>query len=301
MFRSHLLREVLSFSHLDNMRRKGFSFNCFLIAVLFISLTHFLYYPKWDQSGSELTLSWDVSGYYMYLPAAFIYNDLRQCEFRDDIIRNYQPSSQFDQAYLHVSGNYVMKYSMGQAVLYAPFFFIAHGWATLSSAYSADGFSFPYQFMISIGSLLFAFLGLLYLRKILLHYFDEITTGMSILALVFGTNYLNYTAIDGAMTHNYLFTLNAILICTTIKFYQGATRGGGHYHRLVDRFDCPHQANRDFKCIDTYSLGCQFIQPRFNYQSTAIFVSKKACRSSCNRYRGPGGDVSAHLLEIYYR
>ncbi|MBK8444446.1 MAG: hypothetical protein IPL35_13975 [Sphingobacteriales bacterium] len=61
----------------------------------------FFFYPKWKQSRTEATLSWDVSGYYMYLPAIFIYKDLRHCAFGDDIIQKYYPSPAFEQAYLH--------------------------------------------------------------------------------------------------------------------------------------------------------------------------------------------------------
>ena len=30
------------------------------------------YYPKWQKPDTEATIGWDVSGYYAYLPAAFI-------------------------------------------------------------------------------------------------------------------------------------------------------------------------------------------------------------------------------------
>jgi len=40
-----------------------------------------------------------------------------------------------------------MKYSIGQAIQFSPFFFIAHAWASSSAQYEADGFSFPYEFM----------------------------------------------------------------------------------------------------------------------------------------------------------
>ena len=97
---------------------------------------------------------------------------------------------------------------------------VAHLWANLSNDYPPDGFSFPYQFMISFGSLLFAFLGLYFLRSILLLYFSDNIVSISLLALVLGSNYLNYTAIDGALTHNNLFTIYVLLIYTSIQFYK---------------------------------------------------------------------------------
>jgi hypothetical protein len=50
--------------------------------------TAFIFYPKWKQSGVEATISWDASGYYMYLPALFIYQDIKTCSFKDSVYRN---------------------------------------------------------------------------------------------------------------------------------------------------------------------------------------------------------------------
>ncbi|MCR9289077.1 MAG: hypothetical protein NXI23_17010 [Bacteroidetes bacterium] len=173
---------------------------------------------------TEATLSWDVSGYYFYLPAFLIYKDAKKLEFKDEIIKKYHPTWSFLQAFQHEqSGNYVMKYSSGMAIQYLPFFGIAHLVASSSDAFEADGFSLPYQMAISLGSLLIAFIGLWFLRKILFKYFEEWPTAITIFCIVFGTNYLDYAAINGAMAHNYLFTLYALLIWQTIQFYEKPT------------------------------------------------------------------------------
>lgn len=194
------------------------SFVALLFCVVFILGTH-AYYPKWQMAKTEATISWDVSGYYFYLPALFIYKDLRKVEFRDSIVQQYEMSSGGYQAYDHESGNRVMKYSAGMSLQYLPFFAIAHSVATFSG-YPADGFSRPYQMAISFGSLLMAFLGLFYLRKSLLRYFSDTATALTLVLIVAATNYLNYSAIDNAMTHNWLFTLYALLIWQSIRFYE---------------------------------------------------------------------------------
>jgi len=172
-------------------------------------------------SGSSATLSWDVSGYYFYLPAAFVYKDMKELKWKDPVIKKYKPQPGFVQAYKHKeSGNYVMKYSIGQSVVYSPFFFIAHAWALNSSVYPADGFSFPYQFTISMGMLLWTVIGLIFLQKSLLVYFSEKVTALGIFGILLGSNYLNYAAIDGAMTHNTVFTVYAVLIYLSIRFHQ---------------------------------------------------------------------------------
>src|SRR5690554_4799711 len=120
-----------------------FSLSCFIL------IAAHAYYPKWKQQGIEATLTWDVSGYYMYLPAAFIYKDIKQCRFQDEVLQEYQPTFDFQQAFKHEpSGNYVFKYPIGQAIQMAPFFAVGHLWAAQSPEYKADGFSFPYQVSI---------------------------------------------------------------------------------------------------------------------------------------------------------
>lgn len=192
----------------------------FSLSCLILIAAH-AYYPKWKQQGIEATLTWDVSGYYMYLPAAFIYKDIKQCRFQDEVLQEYQPTFDFQQAFKHEpSGNYVFKYPIGQAIQMAPFFAIGHLWAAQSPEYKADGFSFPYQVSIGLGSLLIAFIGLFFLFKVLRFYYSTHITGFAILGIVLGSNYLEYAAISGAMTHNNLFTINTIIIWLTIRYYQ---------------------------------------------------------------------------------
>ncbi len=196
-----------------------FSKTAFVTGCAFIFLTGFFYYPKWKKQDAEATISWDVSGYYLYLPATFIYKDLKQCRFFDSILQKYHPTPDFQQAFRHESGNYVMKYTMGQALLFAPFFFIAHIYALLAD-YPPDGFSIPYQVSVGIGMFIYSFIGLWFLRKILLRFFNDKAVAITLMIVVFATNYLNYAAIDGAMTHNTLFMLYTLFLYGIIRFHE---------------------------------------------------------------------------------
>ncbi|THH41541.1 hypothetical protein [Neolewinella litorea] len=195
-----------------------------LVCYLMLVVAH-LYYPKWQQGGTEATLSYDVSGYYLYLPAVFIYDDLREVKFLPQIIEQYRPTATPYQAYPHANGNAVMKYSLGQAVLYTPAFLLAHAYASASDEYPADGFSRPYQLAISLWSLLISFLGLFVLMRVLLKYFTESTVALTLLLITLATNYFNYAAIDGALTHNYEFSLYALLILACTRLYQSGREG----------------------------------------------------------------------------
>src|SRR5688572_18882309 len=130
------------------------------LAMLFCIAVAIFYYPKWTRQGTEATLSWDVSGYYMYLPALFIYHDLDQVAFGDSIIRKYYPTPDLQQVFHHYnSGNKVMKYSSGQAIAMLPFFLVGHAIAAITD-HPSDGFSAPYQYAIGIGMLLYTLIGL---------------------------------------------------------------------------------------------------------------------------------------------
>lgn len=181
-----------------------------------------LAFPRYTRPGTEATLAWDVSGYYLYLPALFIYHDLEQVAFLPEIIEKYQPSFSPDQAFPIENGNQVMKYSAGMAVLYAPFFAIGHVAAKLTG-YPADGFSLPYQAAIHLGGVLAAILGLFFLRKTLLRYFPERTVGWTLLLIALGTNFFNYATFDAANAHCWLFMLLALLMHLSIRWHERPT------------------------------------------------------------------------------
>ncbi|UOQ73509.1 hypothetical protein [Hymenobacter cellulosilyticus] len=181
-----------------------------------------LWAPYWDTHNVLAILTWDVMGYYLYLPAQFIYHDLSHQAFVADIMREYNPSSSFYQAFQvpgGPEGAMVMKYTCGLAILFTPFFWLGH-WAAGLLGYSQDGFSAPYQIAIAFGGLLYALLGLGILRRVLLRYFSDVITALVLVLLVLGSNYLQYTVFDGAMAHNYLFTLYALLLWLTIRWHE---------------------------------------------------------------------------------
>jgi hypothetical protein len=193
-----------------------------VISLVWVILGGF-WYPKWQKPWSEATISWDVSGYYHYLPAVFIYKDLKQQAYMDQVNQQYLPSPAYDQSFVHgPSGNRVNKYAIGQAVLFSPFFLTAHAYASLTDTYPADGYSRPYQFAIWFGSLCFSILGLVLLRLILLKYFEDHIVTWTLIALGIGTHWMEYAAITNGMNHSWLFTLLCVLILSVIRFYRKA-------------------------------------------------------------------------------
>jgi hypothetical protein len=190
-----------------------------LLILAYILFQALIFYPRFLIGGTEAVMSWDVYGYYIYLPSFFIYGDLAHLDSIRELFAMYKPAADFHHAYLQPNGNYVMKYPIGVALIYLPFFLIAHCWALLGH-YPADGFSFPYQFCIAFGSTAIAIAGLAIMRKVLLRYFSDLVVCLTLIALVLGTNYFNYASTDGAMPHNYLFTVFALIIFLTIRWHE---------------------------------------------------------------------------------
>jgi len=168
-------------------------------------------------------LAWDVFGYYLYLPLYFIYNDLgiKDESIIQGILEQYANSTTFYQAGKINETHYVMKYPMGMAFFYAPFFAIGHIIASLSD-YAADGFSKPYQYAIFSGGIFYSLAGLFFLTKVLLRFFSKRITIIVLFIIVFATNYVVHFTMYGqnAMSHNYLFTAYALILWLTIKWHE---------------------------------------------------------------------------------
>lgn len=120
------------------------------------------------------------------------------------------------------NGNKLIKYTMGMSVLYAPFFFIAHALAS-PLGFSADGFSDIYEFLIEFSGLFYLLFGLLYLRKLLLQYYNEKITTITLLIVFFGTNLLYYSTVEAAMSHSYTFSLFSVFLYYVVQFYKNVS------------------------------------------------------------------------------
>ncbi len=181
----------------------------------FIVINSIFFYPT-------NTITYDVFGYYIYLPLTFIVDGDSQdaIDFLQSMRTRYSTSETLYQIQHLKDSGFVMKYTSGWAVCYAPFFFISHLIAHFTD-YPADGFSTPYQIGVFIGSLTYALLGVYFLLKILRSFFKSSTSIILIALIVFGTNYLMHITFYGqnAMSHNLLFTGYTLVIWLTIKWY----------------------------------------------------------------------------------
>ncbi len=196
-----------NFSYLAPMKQFGWSKSILVLAVLVIAVLRVFV------ADSSEALTWDVFGYYLYLPAYFIYDDLtlQNMDWVQHIIDTYHSTGTLYQAVQVESGNWVMRYPGGLALLNLPAFTVADLLAE-PLGYARDGFSKPYQLAWVLSGMAYAFVGLIFSRKFLLRYFSDRWTAVLLFILVFTTNYLEIATFANPLAHNYLFALYAMAL-----------------------------------------------------------------------------------------
>jgi len=196
----------------------SFSLSSLLIVILAAITIRFCYFSNNNVNGYNAT-SWDAFGYYMYQPAFLIYDDVKELKWVPHIDSTYHVSGgKLYQANKTDNGNYVFKYLGGICILQLPFFYIGHTIAKIENA-PQDGFSWPYQYSIMFGTIFWFFIGLLFLRDVLMNYFSDIITSLTILLLFFASNLPQYISIDGAMSHSWIFPMYCFILWLTHKWH----------------------------------------------------------------------------------
>lgn len=160
-------------------------------------------------------ISSDVKGYYGYLPALFINDDLKfkdvQPYFHDGDMKIWFQKDELGRNYI--------KFPAGMAVLYSPFFGIAHATASFWDA-PANGYSEPYRFWLVIGSLFYTLLGLVFFSKLLLKHFSDRAAATTLIAVYLGTNLFYYATFDATFTHSHTFFLFSAFMYGCVRWLE---------------------------------------------------------------------------------
>ncbi len=196
----------------------------FFLLVLLSFAGSYLFYNVWKKSALEGGDNW---GYYSYLPATFIYKDLKTLdvtyEARNRIHGTTAAPRGIEKRITEASdapnGNRVIKYTMGIAVMQSPFFFIAHTYQKLTGG-SAGGFEFPYVLAVFFSVLFYVFLGLYFISKALAKWYSTVVVFLTLLAVYFATNLYYFTSLNIGMSHAYLFFWYSLLVYSTILFFE---------------------------------------------------------------------------------
>lgn len=167
-------------------------------------------------------LSWDAFGYYLYLPATFVHGDplLHDTGWIKDLLaQRPEISGTLYQVTQAPDGSPMYFFLMGMALLYLPFFLLGHGIAALTGQ-PMDGFSAPYQITLAMGCLVYTWVGLVHLRRIVRHFFSDGVAAWTIVIVTVGTNWFHFMAVKNLETANALFMLMAVLVWNTIEWHR---------------------------------------------------------------------------------
>lgn len=187
-----------------------FSFLLFLyVVIVFLSLKYTTLSHGYNNYKS--TLWADKSGYYMYLPATFIYgytaaawpSDITQ-RTGDGFIRNANDNKM------------ITKYSIGPALLILPFFLLAHVLALIMGM--GDGFGPVYQNMLCFAGAFYGVAGLFFLYRFLRFYVQPVYGLLTCFIVFTGTNLYYYTVSDPFMSHVYSFFLFSLVLYASERY-----------------------------------------------------------------------------------
>ena len=168
-------------------------------------------------------LNWDNAGYHSYNPAFVIYHDWHQFLYYERIDAKYKPSGEtLKHGLLHneYNSNYVIKYPCGVALIQLPFFLISDAYCRVTNSYPRDGYSAPYQLSVVLSTIVFCFIGILFLRRFLLNYISDVATMLCLAIILLGTNLFYYVNFDQGMSHVYLFSIYCLLLFYTDRWHR---------------------------------------------------------------------------------
>ena len=96
-------------------------------------------------------------------------------------------------------------YAFGAPLLWTPFFLAAHltmgVWNLFGADLPANGFANPYQRAIGLGSLVYGFVGLVLIYRLLAHSFSRRLSAMTTVTISLGSFIAWYLVVDNSMSH----------------------------------------------------------------------------------------------------
>jgi len=178
-----------------------------------------IWFGRWNNAPYQTDLNiirGDGQGFYAWLPAFFIHDDL-SFEFYNDSTLNIEGF--FSNRFLNEhDGKTILKTPCGEAVMLAPFFLANYILRTATGKIST-GYEGSFQKAVSIGALFYYILGLYFFSLILRRFVqNEIAIALTVLLLAFGTNLFYYAIHHPTMTHVYSFALIASFVWLLFRF-----------------------------------------------------------------------------------
>ncbi len=195
-------------------------FNRYIIFVIAAVLTLMVVNQHEFDSNWDRPINSDGKGYYAFLPAVFIYQDLSY-SFVDQMESTYYDADGSQaKAFKMVqpNGTVVNKCFPGTAIFYLPFFLIAIVLSWLFG-FPIDGYSVLFQWSVAFSVLFYLLIGLYALKRIFsIRGFSARSSNISLLLVVFATNILFYSVVDFTVAHIFGFSGACVMLLLLHKF-----------------------------------------------------------------------------------
>jgi hypothetical protein len=179
----------------------------------------------------------DGVGYYAYARAPLIQHNLH---FEQDWLHanllftksRTLPNGQLSAAEYTETGYISNLFSIGPALLWAPFLLAAHGIVHVCNAYGAhipaDGFSFPYLLAMALGTAIYGFLGLLFSYSLARRYVDERWAFLATLGIWGASSLPVYMYFNPSWSH-----AHSVFVVALFLWYWERTRGSRTFVQWV--------------------------------------------------------------------
>ncbi len=192
--------------------------NLFLLVILWLAVCFLSVWYHADKTRTNV-ITWDNYGYYLYLPACLKYQDFDNYDFVKNHHEQYRFSSDIYQIHKSPSGKWTPGYLYGMSILYLPFYLAGDCIARLTQ-FPADGLSPPYQWSIIIGVLIYGWLAVAILYRLLSVIFDKRSSLVALLVFLLASNYAYYVIAHPASPHALLFFTYSALLWLSYQYFE---------------------------------------------------------------------------------
>lgn len=210
------IKECLNLFRTEILSLKPFSDKGIVLLMLTFTVIGIL------MSRISLELKSDGPNYFVYLRSVFFDFDI---DFRNEYFS-------FDKSFWDTyrpkfteTGYYTNVFSVGPAILWSPFYAVAHVFVLLSNLkgqlYTPNGFSSPYIYAVNLASLFYSFLGTALTYKICTRYFSRSNAFISAVTVFLSSFVLYYVVFQPHMSHSVSF-----FSVTLFVWYWNRTRTG---------------------------------------------------------------------------
>jgi hypothetical protein len=162
----------------------------------------------------------DGWGYYLHLPAIFIYGDphlafLNRPDLPADIAHYRFPDGHWQGLSVRGAG-YIDKYTFGPAVMQLPFFLTALAISNIRSG-SANGFELTFQVANAISGMFYLGFGSFLIYRACRLRYPPLPSALALAAVILATNLLNYATSDVSFSHVYGYCILSGVVYLTVR------------------------------------------------------------------------------------